>query len=419
MTVAAERLDPVQPRLVRPGEYGSTAGMELRREVNLDYAATTPALAVAVDAVLRVVPAYGSVHRGGGGARSRVTTAAYEQARAAIARFLDCPETHDVVFVRNTTDAINVVAAMLPAGARVLCSPLEHHANLLPWRTHEVRHLPFTSSAAALSEAARSELAGTHVDLLAVTGASNVTGEIPPLGELVAAARRTGTAVLVDAAQLAPHRPVSVRELDVDFLAVSGHKLYAPFGSGALVVRRDAVPARPPLLKGGGAVKAVALDAVAWAEPPHMLEAGTPNVLGAVALGAACEELARFGLDELAREERLLAERLWDGLMHIDGVRVLRLWDDADRVGVATFEVAGRDARAVAAELARRGIAVRSGLFCAHPLVSHLLGTSDAVLAEAAAGADVVLPAAVRASIGLGVTAADVDALLAGVAELA
>ena len=188
----------------------------------------------------------------------------------------------------------------------------------------------------ALAEAAA---LGRPYALVAITGASNVTGEIPPLGEIIALAHEYGAEVLVDAAQLAPHRAISVRSLDVDYLAVSGHKLYAPFGTGALVLRRRAIDHRPPLLHGGGAVHVVTLDDVVWNDAPHRFEAGTPNVVGAVALGASCDTLGDWGMVRIADEERLLAARLWSGLV-VDGLRTLRLWDDApDVVGVATFVV--------------------------------------------------------------------------------
>ena len=416
-----------RPRIVGSDAYGAAFADELRDQVNLDYAATTPALQVAVDAVLRVLPAYGSVHRGDG-ARSRLTTDAYEDARARVGRFLDCGDDSVVVFVRNTTEAINLVAASLPQRSRILCSPLEHHANLLPWRDRDVAYLPFARSpddlvaetADALEAAAH---AGRPFDVLAVCGASNVTGEIVPVSELAELAHAHGTQVLLDAAQLAPHRRVSARELGVDYLAVSGHKLYAPFGAGALIVRRSELHAGPPLLKGGGAVRAVTLDDVAWADLPHRLEAGTPNVLGAIALAAACDELTSYGLDTIEVEETRLAEQLWTGLEKVPGARVLRAWDCGERVGVASFTLDGLEPRDVSARLADEyGIAVRSGLFCAHPLVTHLLCTSPqrsaALMERAHAGEDVVIPGALRASVGLGVQAEHVERLLDALHEL-
>jgi selenocysteine lyase/cysteine desulfurase len=256
--------------------------------------------------------------------------------------------------------------------------------------------------------------------MLAITGASNVTGEIPPVAALTRLAHEAAAEVLLDAAQLAPHRAISVRELDVDYVAVSGHKLYAPFGTGALVVRRDALQDAPPLLRGGGAVRVVTLGDVAWADLPHRLEAGTPNVLGAIALAAAMDELTRWGLDRLEREESRLAARLWSELDSIDGCRVLRLWPGAsDRVAVASFVLDGRDPRDVASVLGDEyGVSVRSGLFCAHPFVSRLLGTADDELARFVASAHdgdaVELPGAVRASIGIGVRDDDIDRLVRG-----
>jgi selenocysteine lyase/cysteine desulfurase len=397
-------------------------------EINLDYAATTPALQAAVDAVVAFLPWYGSVHRGGG-RRSEVSTEAYEQARASAARFIDCPSDSTVVFVRNTTEAANVLSSALPRYSRVLCSPIEHHANLLPWRGHEVDHLPFTSSLGAFLEATEAALAraatnGRPYRLLAVTGASNVTGEVTPLEELSRIAHAHGALIFVDAAQLAPHRPISLARTGVDFLAFSGHKVYAPFGTGVLALRDEALPPGTPLLKGGGAVRMVTLDHVAWADPPRRYEAGTPNLVGAVALGAACDALADYGMQRIAENERRLSAHLWSGLASTPGVELLRLWPDApDRVGVATFTVRGCTAAEVGDHLSsRHRIAVRTGSFCAHPLVAHLLDIdrahTDDLLARIDRGEDVDIPGAVRASVGLGSTVADVDGLLAGLGEL-
>ncbi len=415
------RLEPIGAGLVLVGPPGD----EL--ELNLDYAATTPALRATLEAVEAFVPHYGSVHRGGG-RRSAVATEAYELARRSVADFVGCPSGSSVIFVRNTTEAANLLAAALPRDSVVLCTPFEHHANLLPWRIHDLRHLPFGRSAAELLEQVEralelASLARRPVDLLAVSGASNVTGEVTPLAELATIAHAYGARVFVDAAQLAPHRPIDVGAGDIDFLAFSGHKLYAPFGVGALVVRNEVLADGLPLLRGGGAVQLVSLDDVAWGPLPHRYEAGTPNTVGAVALGAACRALAGHGMERLGESERELSGRLWAGLELIPGVELLRMWDEAeDRVGVATFTVEGIDPRVVAGELAGRfGIAVRSGAFCAHPLVAHLLGVTPAetaaLFAGLARGEGIRVPGAVRASIGIGVSADGVDRLL-GALEL-
>ena len=270
-------MEPPLPRLLRDDTP----------EVNLDYAASAPALEAVWEAVAAFAPRSSSVHRGAG-PNSRAATEAFEAARGDVARFVGARRPDDVVFVRNTTEAINVLAAALPQGTRVLSSPVEHHANMLPWRRHDLRMLPFTRSPAGVLDAAERALRAERIDLVAVTGASNVTGEVWPLAELATLAHRYGAKLFVDAAQLAPHRPIDMVRTGIDMLAFSGHKLYAPFGAGALVGR---IGAGEPLLHGGGAIRLVTLDDVVWADAPDRYEAGSPNVIGVVALAAACRAL--------------------------------------------------------------------------------------------------------------------------------
>jgi selenocysteine lyase/cysteine desulfurase len=257
-----------------------------------------------------------------------------------------------------------------------------------------------------------------------VTGASNVTGEIWPLAELAAIAHRHGAELFVDAAQLAPHRPIDMAASGIDHLAFSGHKLYAPFGAGALVAGGARLAAGGPLLHGGGAVELVTLDDVIWAGAPERHEAGSPDVVGVVALGAACRRLRRLGMDTVAAHERHLAELLWDGLRTVPGLQSLRLWPGAERVGVATFTLDGFAHPLLASILSNEhAIGVRHGCFCAHPLITRLLGVSEAEVArlgaELRAGRRPPLPGAVRASIGLGTTPADIDRLTGALQELA
>jgi selenocysteine lyase/cysteine desulfurase len=300
---------------------------------------------------------------------------------------------------------------------------MEHHANLLPWRQHDLEMLPFADTPEELLATCAETLARERsrpFDLLVVTAASNVTGELWPIRELAALAHAYGARIVVDGAQLAPHRPISLRDLEIDYFAFSGHKLYAPYGAGALIARRDAIAAGVPLIKGGGAVQRVTLDDVVWSDLPDRFEAGSPNVIGAVALGAACDLLAAYGMDELAAEERPLVARLRAGLRAIPGVQLLEAWEDEgiDRVGVSTFTVEGRDHRLVAAALAaEHAISVRSGAFCAHPLVGHLLGlSSELSAAEVPAGRP---SGAVRVSIGIGVGTGEIDTFLAAVRTIA
>src|SRR3954451_1916370 len=335
-------MDHPRPRLLGDDVQVPCAHGGSRRYVNLDYAASTPVMAEVWEAVEAFVPWYSSVHRGTGH-KSQLATDAYESARGDVAAFVGARRLDDVVFVRNTTEAINVLSASLPDGTRVLSTPVEHHANMLPWRRHDVRLLPFTRSPAGLLEVAEQALRGGRFDLLAVTGASNVTGEVWPLAELAHLAHRHGAKLFVDAAQLAPHRPTDMARSGIDLLAFSGHKLYAPFGAGALVGRMGT---GEPLLRGGGAIKVVATDDVVWTDAPERYEAGSPNVIGVVALAAACRRLRAVGMEAVAERERWIAARLWAGLRTVPGVRTLSLWPDAaDRVGVATFNLDGyRDA---------------------------------------------------------------------------
>jgi selenocysteine lyase/cysteine desulfurase len=371
------------------------------RYANLDYAASAPALRVVADQVTELLPLYSSVHRGAGYA-SAVCTRAYEAARAALAAFTGARGDDVVVFTRNTTDALNLLATAVPGP--VVHLDIEHHANLLPWRGRGARVVEARATLQETLRAVRDELARSPAALLAVTGASNVTGECLPLAELAGLAHAHGTRIAVDGAQLVPHRRVDLAASGVDYLAFSGHKIYAPFGAGVLVGRADWLDAAPPYLAGGGAVRQVRLDATDWAASPARHEGGTPNVVGAVALAAACRFVSSLPAGAADAHEGLLVNRLVSGLAALGGVRTLRLWPGgADRIGVVAFTVDGWPAQHVAQYLsAEHGIGVRDGRFCAHPLLERL--TPDG--------------AAIRASLGLGSRAADVDRLVGALSAL-
>jgi selenocysteine lyase/cysteine desulfurase len=382
---------------------------------NLDYAATAPCLAAAATAVNELLPWYASVHRGAGAASQRCTLA-YEQARQTVADFIGARADDHVIFTRNTTDALNLLARCLPAGTTVVGWAGEHHANLLPW-PYAVR-LPVPDSPAAAVDALAGALGRLDGPVLVtVTGASNVTGEVWPIAALAELAHRFGARIAVDAAQLAPHRPVSLDEWGVDYLALSGHKLYAPFGAGVLAGRADWLDAATPYLAGGGATAHVgdAAHEVDWQVGPARHEAGTPNLLGAVALAAACADIAAADREALAAHENRLLARLRSGLARLPHVAELRTFAaDHDRVGIVSFAVAGVAAADVSTHLARRhGIGVRDGLFCAHPLTRRLLAEASARLGQPLTGG------AVRASIGIGTTTEHVDRLLTGLRDLA
>ncbi|GAA3954944.1 aminotransferase class V-fold PLP-dependent enzyme [Gordonia caeni] len=387
-----------------------TAAGEVRY-ANFDYAASAPALTEVASVFTEALSQYASVHRGAGHL-SQVTTARYEQARETVRRFVGGRADDTVVFTRNTTDAINLAAHAVPGDVVVL--DIEHHANLLPWqRTGRARVVAVQPTFAATLDALEAELARKPAALLAITAASNVTGEVLPIRALAAAAHRHGARILVDGAQLVAHRPVSLAGYGVDYLVFSGHKIYAPFGAGVLIGRPDWLDAAEPYLAGGGASAQVDLSGgTSWHAGPARHEAGSPNVLGAVAVAAATDAIRGVGFELIGYHERDLLARLDEGLARLDHVTALRIFDApaeegrpavTDRVGIAAFTVAGHTAREVAEYLSdRHGIGVRDGKFCAHPLLRHL-GHPDG---------------AVRASFGLGTSSDDVDRLLAALAEL-
>ncbi|MEV7992409.1 aminotransferase class V-fold PLP-dependent enzyme [Streptomyces sp. NPDC086077] len=396
----------------------------------LDYAASAPALQRVWDDVAAYAPYYGSVHRGAG-YLSQLSTDLFENARRTVAEFLDCRDDDQVIFTRATTDSLNLLAGALPAGCQVFVFETEHHASLLPWRDADVTYLDAPRTPRQAVRTLERALAGRGSRgpaLVCVTGASNVTGELWPVRELAAAAHAHGARIVLDAAQLAPHHPVSVRELDVDWVAFSGHKLYAPFGSGVLAGRADWLREAEPYLAGGGASRTVARRAdggvdVEWHDSAARHEAGSPNVIGAYAVASACKALAEAGYDALVAREQHLIRKVRDGLAGVPEVRILSLFgDDAPRVGVLSFVVEGWNSSHFAAALsAEYGIGVRDGLFCAHPLVRTLLGGDPQTQGEC--GAPEAAPGekslnAVRVSFGAGTPDEHVERFVGAVREL-
>lgn len=399
----------------------------------LDYAASAPALQRVWDDVAAYAPYYGSVHRGAG-YLSQLSTDLFENSRATVAEFLGCREGDQVVFTRSTTDSLNLLAAALPAGCEVFVFETEHHASLLPWRDARVTYLnaPRTPDEAVHTlERALADRDPYGPALVCVTGASNVTGELWPVRELAAAAHAHGARIVLDAAQLAPHHPVSIDELDVDWVAFSGHKLYAPFGSGVLAGRSDWLTAAEPYLAGGGASRKVTrrpkeagggVD-VEWHDTAARHEAGSPNVIGVYSIASACKALTEAGFDELVAREQHLIGTVRAGLAEVPQVRILSLFgDDAPRVGVISFVVDGWNSSHFAAALsAEYGIGVRDGLFCAHPLVRTLLDSEPDEPGEC--GAPEAAPGekslnAIRVSFGAGTPDEHVERFVRAVKEL-
>ncbi|GAA5229504.1 aminotransferase class V-fold PLP-dependent enzyme [Arthrobacter cryoconiti] len=392
------------------------------RYANLDYAASTPAAEDVAEHLAQILPYYASVHRGAGFA-SQVSTSVYENARHIVASFVGARPDDTVIFTRNTTDSLNLLANCVREqltgkhcasgtsadSGEVLYLDIEHHANLLPWQSMAHRSVVAGGSIAATLARVETQLRAGNVVLLAVTGASNVTGEVLPVAELATLAHHYGARIVLDAAQLAPHRRIDMVHDGIDYLAFSGHKLYAPFGAGVLVGRSDWLDAGTPYLAGGGAVNDVRLESVRWAEGPARHEAGSPNVLGAATLARATQVLAGLDAEKWHTHEQQLRARLVEGLSSIEGITVHQMFDDSDTypgcgtIGVVNFSIAGYDSGLAAAYLsAEHGVGVRDGKFCAHPLLRRL---------GLAAGS-------LRASFGVGSCVEDADRLIEGVKAL-
>jgi selenocysteine lyase/cysteine desulfurase len=382
---------------------------------NLDHAASTPALhsvKAAVDTALRT---YSSVHRGNG-YTSRITSGWYEEARAQVHGFVGARAEDLVVFTRGTTDSLNLLARSLPRSTTVFVFESEHHAALLPWNRARTVRIPVPGSEQdaliLLEDALRTSAATSNGPrLVVVAGASNVTGELWPIESVVTIARRYGARVALDAAQLAPHRNIDIEALGVDYVAFSGHKIYAPFGTGVLAGRADWLDDAEPYLRGGGATEKVTGSGTVWARGAARHEAGSPNVIGAIAVAAACAALDTHRAAIEAHEEAL-AGQLRAGLDAIDGLTTYSIFSpEHQRVGVTCFTVEGLDSSLVSAVLsAEYGIGVRDGKFCAHLLVEALLGEPSG---------DDSPGTAVRASVGLANTSEHITRLLDAVATLA
>ncbi len=403
--------------------------------INFDNAASTPPLKRVRDAVNGFSEVYSSVHRGTG-YKSRLATEAYEHARELVAHFLGVDEHSQVViFVKGTTDALNRIAAEQARldGRQVLVTEMEHHADLLPWR-HRSGHVMVGLSDDGhidLDAIDRElEAAAGKIGLVAVCGASNVTGFVSPIHEVAELAHRHGALVSVDAAQLAPHHRIDIRPASdpghLDFVSFSGHKMYAPYGAGVLVAPRDFFSGAPEVM-GGGAISIVTWDDTVWADLPDREEAGSPNVIGAVALGVAIDTLLELGFEEMLRHEVELGATLLARLGRIPGVGVLGGVEGSSgraRLGLASFVVDGLHHGLVAAALSHEwGIAVRNGCFCANPYVFHLLHMDkkavDAVEGEVNAGHRKALPGAVRASLAPYNTSTEVERFVEAVTQIA
>jgi len=400
-----------------------------RSYINFDNAASTPPLIAVREGVNHFLDFYASVHRGTG-YKSQLSTWAYETARHAAMRFVAAdPASHTCIFVKNTTEAINKLAQRLSLNEDdvILTSVMEHHSNDLPFRAvAETIHVDVHPDG-RLDENDFERKLQAHADrvrLVSICGASNVTGVLNPVRHLAEKTHRLGAYFLADCAQLAPHRAINMGSLDdpghFDFVALSAHKMYAPYGTGALIGRRDVFEQGDPEMRGGGTVEIVTLDEVHWANTPERDEAGSPNVVGAVALAIAIRELEEIGMDAVAAHEAHLTAYALERLASIPGLHILGDRDPAsaaNRLGVIPFYIEGLSHFLIASILGHEfGIGVRAGCFCAHPYLLRLLEVSEEEAHQLRdrmlAGNRREMPGLVRISFGLYNTEKEVDQLI-------
>jgi len=409
----------VEPATTKPAapdfpiEKVRAAFPALEREIHgqpvayLDSGASAQRVLASIQAVDRYERAHHSnVHRGSH-TLSAEATAAYEGARATVADHIGAADRREVVFVRNATEAINLVArawgdANLGPGDRVVLTEMEHHSNVVPWQQLAERSgasidwLPVTEEG-TLDMAVLAALLERRPKLVAVAHVSNVLGSENPLAEIARLAHEAGALVLADGAQAAPKLPLDVAELGVDFYALTGHKLYAPTGIGALWGRLDLLREMPPFLGGGSMIRKVTTGGTTYADPPARFEAGTPAIAQAIGMASALRWLDGLGMEAVREHERAIASYALERLAEVPGLRVFGPPAGPERVGPVSFELPGVHAHDVSEILDRHGVAVRAGHHCAQPLMERL-----AVAATA------------RASFGVYTTPEEIDRLVEG-----
>ncbi|MEE8390695.1 MAG: cysteine desulfurase [Anaerolineae bacterium] len=368
------KLDPVTLKADFPILAREIHGKSL---AYLDNAASSQRPQVVIEAMSEFYRTrYANIHRGVH-TLSEEATAAYEEARDKVAAFINAPDRRGVVFTRNATEAINLVAyawgrANVGPGDRIVVTEMEHHSNLLPWQVlarevgAELAYVSVTNEGRLDLDSLDRLLQGP-VKLVALTHVSNVLGTVNPVREIVTQSHAAGAQVLVDAAQSVPHLPVDVEALDCDFLAFSGHKMCGPTGIGVLYGRPELLEEMPPFITGGGMIRRVERAEATWVDLPWKFEAGTPPITEAVGLGAAVDYLSAVGIESVWTHEQELAAYAVERLVEIPGVQVIGP-QSGERGGVVSFAVASVHPHDLAQMLDSEGIAVRAGHHCAQPL---------------------------------------------------
>jgi len=391
--------------------------------INFDNAATTPPFKSVIEDIASFAPWYSSIHRGEG-YKSQLTTKLYEDSRDIVRSFINADLNSTVIYVKNSTEAFNTLSNLLCDSNKknvILSTDMEHHSNDLPWRDKFIIDYITTDADGKFSlEDLENKLIkyNTLVKLVTITGASNITGYKNPIYEIAKLVHKFGSRILVDGAQLVPHSPFNMNnknpEYNIDFLIFSGHKMYAPFGTGVLIGPKSILDKCQPNLVGGGTVDIVTHDFIKWNSSPERHEAGSPNVIGTIALASAIKTLSKIGMDNVEHIERRLTNY---ALSQIKNIPNLQIYCDTskgiDRVSIIPFNINGIDHSIVAKILSYEwGISVRSGCFCAHPYLVKLLGISSEFVSNRITNPELYHPGMVRISFGIYNDYSEIDVLV-------
>ena len=391
--------------------------------INFDNAATTPPFKSVIEDIVDFSPWYSSIHRGEG-YKSQLSTKLYEDSRNFVRRFVNADLDNTVIYVKNSTEAFNKLSNLLydpHEKGVILTTDMEHHSNDLPWRDKFIIDYISVDVDGKLSLddlEFKLNKYNKYIKLVTITGASNITGYKNPIYDIAKLVHKFGSKLLVDGAQLVPHAPLIMsnknREYNIDFLIFSAHKMYAPFGIGVLIGPKSILDKCLPDLVGGGTVDIVTHDFIKWNESPERHEAGSPNVIGSIALVAAIKVLSKIGMNNVESIEKKLTMYAISKLRNIPN---LEIYCDTskrvDRVSIIPFNINGIDHALVAKILSYEwGISVRSGCFCAQPYIVKLLNISSEFLTERIKNPHLYHPGMVRISFGLYNTCSEIDILV-------
>jgi len=396
--------------------------------INFDNAATTPPFSSVLQSVLSFAPWYSSIHRGTG-YKSLYSSEIYEKSRDTIRDFIKADSGNEVVFVKNTSEAINKLSYRLYHKNKhsvILSTHMEHHSNDLPWRNkYNVEYIKVDENGRLSMRDLEKKLRKykKEIALVTVTGASNVTGYKNPIHDIAELVHKFDTKLMVDAAQLIAHSCVDMKpdrsNRHIDYIAFSAHKMYAPFGAGVLIGPQHDFEKGEPEYRGGGTIDIVTHDLVKWAKPPHKDEAGTPNIMGVVALSEAVRTLSSIGLSNLEAYENSLAEYALFRLSSVPDIKLYCDNDLKDRVAIIPFNINGLPHQIVAAALsAESGIAVRSGCFCAQPYVQKLMNIPRNEIRKHIKDSSLPHSGMVRLSFGLYNNYDEIDILVQKLCEI-